>query len=115
MTPIAPVEGLTNVRDLGGLRRTGGGRTPHGVFWRSENLDRVTARGWDQLNTAGIRTLFDLSKQDAQERTPYSASSWRCLVPVDTRGLANRGVWTETRANGHERPARLCIPSLATR
>src|SRR3546814_793558 len=94
MTPIAPVEGLTNVRDLGGLRRTGGGRTPHGVFWRSENLDRVTARGWDQLHTAGIRTVIDLRQQAERERTPYSAPSWLSLVHVDHDGLANRGFWT---------------------
>ncbi|HEY9563206.1 MAG TPA: tyrosine-protein phosphatase [Nocardioides sp.] len=113
MTPIAPVEGLTNVRDLGGLRRTGGGRTPHGVFWRSENLDRVTARGWDQLHTAGIRTVIDLRQQAERERTPYSAPSWLSLVHVDHDGLANRGFWTDYWDNGLVGTALYYLPHLA--
>jgi hypothetical protein len=43
------VEGLVNVRDLGGLRRRNGTLTPSGVFYRSENVDTVTPAGWDEL------------------------------------------------------------------
>jgi hypothetical protein len=35
------VDGLVNIRDLGGLRRAGVGETPRGVFFRSENVDKV--------------------------------------------------------------------------
>ncbi|WP_298442681.1 tyrosine-protein phosphatase, partial [Ferrimicrobium sp.] len=54
------VDGLVNARDLGGLRRRNGSFTPRGVFFRSENVDRVSEAGWDQIWEAGIRTVVDL-------------------------------------------------------
>ena len=45
------IDGLANVRDLGGLERSDGSTTPSGVFVRAERLDRVTAQGWQGLQT----------------------------------------------------------------
>lgn len=56
------VEGLANVRDLGGRERRNGSRTPSGVFFRAENLDRVTDRGWTALRQVGVRTVIDLRR-----------------------------------------------------
>ncbi|MCI1219335.1 MAG: tyrosine-protein phosphatase [Bifidobacterium sp.] len=54
------VEGLANVRDLGGMKRSDGTATPGGVFIRSEKLDDVTETGWQQLRDLGVRTVIDL-------------------------------------------------------
>ncbi|MET2011184.1 tyrosine-protein phosphatase [Microbacterium chocolatum] len=56
------VEGLANVRDLGGRERRDGTLTPSGVFFRAENLDRVTDRGWTALRQVGVRTVIDLRR-----------------------------------------------------
>lgn len=56
------IEGLANVRDLGGLQRQDGSVTPAGVFIRAEMLDRLSASGWGELRTHGVRTVIDLRR-----------------------------------------------------
>lgn len=56
------VDGLANFRDLGGRERTTGARTPTGVFFRAEILDRVTPDGWDALRQRGVQTIIDLRR-----------------------------------------------------
>lgn len=58
------VEGLANARDLGGILRSDRSLTPTGVFFRSENLDRVGPVGWDQLRECGVATVIDLRRPD---------------------------------------------------
>ncbi|WP_371480799.1 tyrosine-protein phosphatase [Kitasatospora sp. NBC_00315] len=61
-------DGCLNVRDLGGLRTTDGRRTRHGAVVRADNLDRLTAEGWDALLAHGVRTVIDL--RDAADHKP---------------------------------------------
>ncbi|MFD0272706.1 tyrosine-protein phosphatase [Kitasatospora sp. NPDC127111] len=61
-------DGCLNVRDLGGLRTTDGARTAHRAIVRADNLDRLTAEGWDALLDHGIRTVVDL--RDLAEHKP---------------------------------------------
>lgn len=56
------VDGLANIRDLGGRERRNGSLTPTGVFFRAENLDRVTEAGWATLREVGVRTVIDLRR-----------------------------------------------------
>ncbi|MFJ6679990.1 tyrosine-protein phosphatase [Microbacterium sp. NPDC091382] len=65
-TPLG-IDGLANARDLGGLERTDGSRTPAGVFIRAETLDRVPDAGWDRLRAHGVGTVVDLRRPS--ERT----------------------------------------------
>ena len=65
-TPLG-IDGLANARDLGGLERIDGSRTPAGVFIRAETLDRVTDAGWDRLRAHGVGTIVDLRRPS--ERT----------------------------------------------
>lgn len=81
------VEGLSNARDLGGRRRADGSRTPHGVFFRSENLDAVTPAGWQHLHTLGIRTVVDLRQPSERSRLPYDPPAWATVLHVDHDGL----------------------------
>lgn len=84
---ILSVEGLCNARDLGGLERADGGRTPFGVFFRAENLHAVTPAGWKQLRALGIRTVIDLRQPAEREHRGYHAPEWLTLTHVDHDGL----------------------------
>ncbi len=53
-------EDLYNARDLGGLPVAGGGTIRRGAVVRGDSPARLTARGWAQLWSYGIRTVIDL-------------------------------------------------------
>ena len=53
-------DGLHNARDLGGLALQAGGRTPHGVYARSDHPLHLTPEGWEQLADYGIHTIASL-------------------------------------------------------
>lgn len=93
-------DGLRNARDLGGLRRRGGGTTPRGRFFRSESVDRLTPRGWDAVRQAGIRTVVDLRtpSERAQDRT--ERPDWLTTVAIDHDDLDDVGFWADFWSNG---------------
>ncbi len=95
------VEGLRNARDLGGQRRTAGGVTPMGVFFRSENLDLVTEDGWRELQALGVRTVVDLRQPVEREQAKYEAPRWITLESVDHDGLVDHpDFWSGYWDNG---------------
>ncbi|WP_165961008.1 tyrosine-protein phosphatase [Actinocrispum wychmicini] len=53
-------EGCYNARDLGGLKRRGGGETRWGTTFRSDNPERLTEAAWARVHGLGIRTVIDL-------------------------------------------------------
>ena len=82
--------GLVNARDLGGLPRADGSTTPHGVFFRSENVDQIASGGWQQIRDAGIRTIVDLrqprerdldTQGDLSAQDSSAIASWRGALP----------------------------------
>ncbi len=78
-------EGCWNARDLGGLRLEDGGHTRWGAVVRSESLQRVTAQGWSQIHTYGIRTIVDLRnlEQSRSELQAPLADITRVQVPLE--------------------------------
>jgi protein-tyrosine phosphatase len=52
--------GSYNCRDLGGLATADGRLTRRGAIVRSDSLARLEARGWQELEAYGIRTVVDL-------------------------------------------------------
>lgn len=107
------VDGLVNARDLGGLPLTGGGTTPHGVFLRSENVDAVTARGWDELHAFGVRTVVDLRQDAERERDRGHRPDWLVTAHVDLDGLENADFWRDYADNGLWGTAAYFLPHLA--
>ena len=106
------VDGLLNVRDLGGLPRSRGGDTPHGVFFRSESVDRVSTKGWDSLHALGVRTVVDL-RQDAERRLDVGRRpAWLDTVQVDHDGLENTTFWADHWGNGRSGTALYYLPHL---
>jgi len=87
------LDGLANARDLGGLRRIGGGVTPRGVFVRSENVDRLSPAGWDAIEAAGIRTVVDLRRPGEREGDRSRRPAWVTTVAVDLDGTENHEFW----------------------
>jgi protein-tyrosine phosphatase len=57
-------EGCFNVRDLGGLPTSGGGRIRRGAVVRSDHLCRLTGSGRASLLEHGVRTIVDVRFPD---------------------------------------------------
>lgn len=91
------IDGLANVRDLGGLDRKNGTFSPEGVFVRSERLERVESDGWRALRAYGVRTVIDLRRPD--ERTGQIPASIK-HVQVDLDGGDETDFWEEYEADG---------------
>lgn len=102
-----------NARDLGGLPLVGGGTTPRGVFFRSESVERVTAKGWDDVWSAGIRTVVDLRRPGERARDRSPRPQWLTTVHVDLDGLENQGFWRDYWDNGLVGTAVYFLPHLA--
>jgi protein-tyrosine phosphatase len=87
-------DGCFNVRDLGGLRTIGGGRTRWGAVVRADGLDRLTPAGWSALCAYGVRTIVDLRNDDevpTRGAQPSPAHLTTVRVPLDD--LADTRVW----------------------
>ncbi|OFI37050.1 tyrosine protein phosphatase [Arthrobacter sp. SW1] len=106
------IEGLVNVRDLGGLRRNDRALTPTGVFYRSENLDWVGKTGWDELHAAGIRTVVDLRQQQERDSDTQARPAWLTSVHVDLDGIENEAFWNDFWDNGLVGTALYFLPHI---
>jgi protein-tyrosine phosphatase len=60
MTRELAWEGAENVRDLGGLPTSDGGRTRPRALVRAGHLDELSPAGWCALAEYGVRTVVDL-------------------------------------------------------
>jgi protein tyrosine/serine phosphatase len=107
------VDGLVNARDLGGLPLITGGTTPRGVFFRSENVDEITPKGWDDVYDAGIRTVVDLRQPQEREQDRSRRPDWLETTLVDLDGLENQEFWSGYLDKGLDGTALYFLPHLA--
>ncbi|MGI9006046.1 MAG: tyrosine-protein phosphatase [Streptosporangiaceae bacterium] len=107
------IDGLANARDLGGLRLSGGGLTPRGVFFRSESADLITPPGWEQARAAGIRTVVDLRQPVERAADTSRRPDWLTTVAVDLDGRHNQEFWRGYWDNGLVGTALYFLPHLA--
>jgi protein tyrosine/serine phosphatase len=63
-------EGCDNVRDLGGMKTSNGGKTRWGAVVRGDHPSKLTARGWSDLYAYGIRTIVSLRTHGLVEKYP---------------------------------------------
>lgn len=75
-------DGCTNVRDLGGLRTSGGRTTRWRAVVRSDTPARLTAAGWSALYDYGIRTIISLRTYGMQEDELNFTSPYPDLTTV---------------------------------
>ncbi len=76
--------GSLNARDLGGLP-TGAGLTRRGAIVRSDSLQNLEARGWEEVEAYGIRTVVDLRNESeiGADLAPRPASIETVNIPLD--------------------------------
>ena len=61
-------QGCNNVRDLGGLTTSNGGKTRWGAIVRGDQPARLTTEGWAALYKHGIRTIVSLRTHGFDEK-----------------------------------------------
>ena len=64
------VDGIYNMRDLGGLPRHGGGTVPRGRFYRADNLANLPPQGVAAVLRLGVGTVIDLRQDEAARTLP---------------------------------------------
>ncbi len=65
-----PLEGTSNLRDLGGWPVADGRRLRHGRIWRSAALNRLTETDIARMAQTGLRTVCDLRGTQEAARAP---------------------------------------------
>jgi protein-tyrosine phosphatase len=89
---LLEVEGMRNLRDVGGYRLTSGGRTSWGVLYRGGAPGELTTEGREQLAALGLRTVVDLREPVEQENLPspdlggadvHAVSFYRDRIVID--------------------------------
>jgi protein-tyrosine phosphatase len=78
-------QGVYNARDLGGLPTVDGRLTRRGAVVRSDSLERLEARGWEELEAYGIRTVVDLRNESelGADASPRPDSIETVNIPLD--------------------------------
>jgi len=78
-------EGLYNARDLGGLATLDGGLTRRGAIVRSDSLQNLEARGWEEVEAYGVRTVIDLRDESeiGADAAPRPESIETVNIPLD--------------------------------
>ena len=78
-------DGCFNVRDLGGLATADGRRTRWGAIVRGDSLGCLSARGWEQLEAHGVRTVIDLRNEDerGEDAAPRPSTIETIRIPLD--------------------------------
>ena len=64
------VDGIYNMRDLGGLPRHDGSAVPPGRIYRADNLANLSSEGVAALLRLGVRTVIDLRQDEAARKWP---------------------------------------------
>lgn len=67
---LAPLQGASNVRDLGGYPTLDGRVTRHGVLLRADSLHALSAGDQAWLRSYGIGTVIDLRQDMELQRAP---------------------------------------------
>lgn len=101
----APVASVPNLRDLGGIRTTGGRRIAPGVLWRSGHPRHLAPQDVQAIRQIGIRTVVDLRGSREREVSPSplagppgadAAAIREIHLPIEPRAM---GALRELRAS----------------
>jgi len=88
-----PLEGVYNLRDLGGYRTTDGRTVRWGVLFRSSDLVDISASDRHQINALGIKTICDLrSERERTQRPDPQFSTWQSDSRCNTFDLSKQGL-----------------------
>ena len=76
-----PLEGASNLRDLGGYATADGRHVRWGLVYRSDQLARLTDNDYEYLARLGIATVCDFRRDDERQR---AVTRWRGSNPPQT-------------------------------
>lgn len=83
---LTPVEGLCNMRDLGGLPCGNGRKVKRGMIYRSEELCDLRKGGLSEMNRLGIKTVVDFRDRGeaaaSPDKTPPSVEN-KIALPIE--------------------------------
>ena len=104
---VIPLEGCSNLRDLGGYRTADGGRVRTGRVFRGASLANLTDADLAQLATLGIRTVCDLrgvrESERAPSRLPGADTPEMVRLPIEPRvGASLRDLLQREEATGED-------------
>jgi protein-tyrosine phosphatase len=68
--PFIPVEGMSNLRDVGGYPLESGGRVRSGLLFRGSAPGDLTPAGAEQIAKLGLRTIVDLREPAELDQLP---------------------------------------------
>ncbi len=69
---VIQLEGANNFRDFGGYQSSDSAQMPWRRFFRSENLAKLTAEDFKEMERLGIKRIFDLRRPDEIAISPTS-------------------------------------------
>ncbi len=83
------VDGVANVRDLGGLQTENNEQIKWGKIYRSSDLTRLTKKGYEKLLALGVGTVIDIRNEGASIEQPISNKLGTGIsivsIPMETR------------------------------
>jgi protein-tyrosine phosphatase len=104
---VIPLEGCSNLRDLGGYRTADGQRVRMGRVFRSGSLANLTDADLARFGTLGIRTICDLrgvrESERAPSRLPDADTPDVVPLPIEPRvGASLRDLLRREEATGED-------------
>ena len=104
---VVPLEGCSNLRDLGGYRAADGRRVRMGRVFRSASLAHLTEADLARFGTLGIRTVCDLrgvrESGRAPSRLPGRNAPEVVRLPIEPRvGASLRDLLRREEATGED-------------
>ena len=102
-----PLEGASNVRDLGGYRGAGERCVRFGMVFRSASLARLTATDQQRLANLGIRSICDFRGRRERAHAPSRLKGLRGVqvhsLPIEPRvGASLADIVATGRASGED-------------
>jgi protein-tyrosine phosphatase len=100
-----PLEGASNLRDLGGWQMADGRRLRRGLIWRSATLANLTAGDVERVAALGLRTVCDLRgvAEAAAKPSRLPDGAERIALPIEpTVGASLRDLVLRGEATGED-------------
>ena len=100
-----PLEGASNLRDLGGWQVADGRRVRRGLVFRSATLANLTGRDVEAVAALGLRTVCDLrgTEEAAHRPSRLPAGAERVALPIEpTVGASLRDLMQREQSTGED-------------
>lgn len=73
------IDGVGNVRDMGGWKAEGGKTVKYGMLYRGRKLEAVTANGLATIKQLGLKTELDIRYADQKFQTPGTGMNYEFI------------------------------------